>query len=427
MISTAVFVHGRAKFAGRDTNGTGAMSTTLLLSTYLFLLLVVSFGELLIQTLNLKRIVENLSRGAEGTRQALLYSKAKAELAICQSLASAIYLFAFVSSGSFGIVERWLYQKVGGIFFGPLYLIAVAVLLSLPSIPFQLYSRFAIEERFGFNKMTFKQWLGDELKGLSLLVTLGAGFFALLLWAVSHTGDSWWIAATVAIGACQLLLLYIFPLFISPLFNRFTPLEDRTTKGEIEEMLSRRGYVASEILVMDGSARSPHPNAYFTGFKGSKRIVLFDTLLEKLTSRQVVAVVAHELGHEKLKHTLKTLVFSLVATASLFFIAGIVSRKAEVYFAFGFTIPSAHALLALLFFAFPVIVAPFSPLFSLISRRFEYQADAFAAQCGMKRELIEALSVLNQVSLTNPSPHPLYKFYYYSHPTLEERIEALER
>lgn len=402
------------------------MAPSTLLTSYLLVFLLLTSGEILIQALNLNQIVRNQARSQEEEKaKALKYSRAKGEVQIYQTMAVAAYFFTFVSLSGFGRLEQNLYQKVGPSFFGPIYLIALALILSIPSLPFGLYSQFVVEERFGFNKMTIGGWFIDRLKGLLLLAVLGGGFFSLILWVVRITGDAWWFAATLTIGLCQLLLLYLFPVIISPLFNRFTPLADTATREEIEEMLKRGGYQASEILVMDGSARSAHPNAYFTGVKNSKRIVLFDTLLQKLSRKQVVAVVAHELGHEKLKHTLKTLLFSFLVTGTLFYIAGIALHTAEVYFAFGFAIPSTHALLALLFYVAPPLIAPLAPLFSILSRRFEFQADDFAKRCGVGEELVEALEVLKEASLSNPDPHPLYKFYYYSHPTVEERASSL--
>jgi STE24 endopeptidase len=240
------------------------------------------------------------------------------------------------------------------------------------------------------------------------------------------TGSYWWLYAFAFLATVQLLLMYLYPVFIAPLFNTFTPLEEGSLKDQIFSLAEKIGFKTSGIFIMDGSKRSSHGNAYFTGFGAIKRIVLFDTLIENLSEPQAISVLAHEMGHERKGHIKKTLVISLITTCLGFWVLSLFINYQPFYQAFGFPTKSYHAALVIFAFASSPITYFLSPLFSLLSRKHEYEADRFAIDAvGGCDDLCEALLSLSKNSLSNLTPHPWYSFFHYSHPTLTERLQAM--
>jgi STE24 endopeptidase len=310
---------------------------------------------------------------------------------------------------------------------GVLFCLGVGVIFSLASLPSNLYSTFGIESRFGFNKTTLSLYFSDKLKGLILGIMIGGPFLYVVLWLMQATGEYWWIWAFVFIAMFQLLMIIIFPTFIAPWFNKFEPLPSGELRDRIMALAKQIGFKASGIFVMDGSKRSAHSNAYFTGIGKAKRIVLFDTLIEQMTIDQGLAVLAHEMGHYKMKHIRRMmLVQSVILFVGLYFLGRLVNYE-PVFTAFGLQ-PSNHAALVL----FSLISGPFTfylgPLVNLLSRKHEYEADRFAAiTLGNGKPMEEALINLTVKNLSNLTPHPWYSAYHYSHPTPTERIGAIRQ
>jgi STE24 endopeptidase len=335
--------------------------------------------------------------------------------------------------GGFGWLDEWLrdYQwsdtVTGLAFIGVLF-----VGNTLLSLPFQIYDTFVIEERFGFNKTTPKTFVIDQIKGLLLAVALGVPLLALVLW-IFGTVDNAWLWAWLAFTAFQLLMTYLAPTFILPLFNKFKPMEDGELKSSIQEMSKKCDFPLTEIHVMDGSKRSTKSNAFFTGFGKRKKIALFDTLIENHGTDELLGVLAHEVGHFKKKHIIQRMIFSFVQTAVVFFLLGLVTDKDSAFAqglfeAFGMNKEQISTAAGLVFFM--LLFSPVSRVLSVIgnlsSRKHEFEADAYAAEIqGTPDHLIKALKKLAADNLSNLTPHPLPVFLDYSHPPMSVRIKAL--
>ena len=307
------------------------------------------------------------------------------------------------------------------------FLLVTGVALSLPGLPLDWYAQFRLEERFGFNTTTQKLWWVDRIKGLLLGFLIGYPLLVLILKLVGWTGQWWWLWAWGSLLVFQLLMAVLAPVLILPLFNKFTPLPEGSLRERLQKLAERTRFRAKSIQVMDGSKRSRHSNAFFTGFGGFRKIVLFDTLIQQLAEAELEAVLAHEIGHFKRRHIPKMLSASALGSLAGFFLLSLIAGQNWFYQAFGFE--SGNITPALLLFGMLSGLATFwlSPLAHWWSRRYEYQADAFAA--GVMNEpgpLIGALRKLNEKNLSNLTPHPVYSRFYYSHPTLLERERALD-
>ncbi|MDP2604176.1 MAG: M48 family metallopeptidase [Deltaproteobacteria bacterium] len=310
---------------------------------------------------------------------------------------------------------------------GIIFCLAVGAVFFIIGLPADLYATFRLEARFGFNKTTVKLYVADKFKGLMLGVVFGVPLLYVVLWLMEATGRYWWIGAFVFICGFELLMIVIYPTFIAPLFNKFEPLKDGNLRDRILKLAEQVGFHAIGIYSMDGSRRSAHSNAYFTGIGKAKRIVLFDTLIEQMTIEQGVAVLAHEMGHYKMKHIRRMLVVQTVFLFVGLFILSLLVEYRPLFSAFGLQ-PTSHAVLVL----FSLLSGPFTfylaPLMNLLSRKHEYEADRFAAVTLRDgRPMEEALVNLTVKNLSNLTPHPWYSFYHYSHPTPVERIEAIRR
>jgi STE24 endopeptidase len=290
-----------------------------------------------------------------------------------------------------------------------------------------LYSTFALEAKFGFNKTSVGLYLTDKVKGLALSLVLGVPFLWVILWLMDVTGRHWWLWAFAFISAFQLLMIVIFPTFIAPWFNKFEPLKEGEFRDGILALADQVGFKTSGIYSMDGSKRSAHSNAYFTGIGKSKRIVLFDTLLEQMNMEQGLAVLAHEMGHYKMKHIRRMLIVQTIFLLIGLFILSVLLDYQPLYAAFGLQ-PSHHAALLL----FSLLAGPFTfylgPLMNILSRKHEYEADHFAAvTLHDGKAMEEALINLTVRNASNLTPHPWYSAYHYSHPTPAERIGAIRQ
>jgi STE24 endopeptidase len=309
---------------------------------------------------------------------------------------------------------------------GLIFCFGVALVFSILSLPTDLYSTFKLEARFGFNKTTWKLYLTDKLKGFLLGALIGLPFLFVVLWLMEGTGSYWWIWTFFFVSGFQLLMVIVYPTFIAPLFNKFEPLPEGELRNRIMRLVEQVGFKTNGIFSMDGSKRSAHSNAYFTGIGKAKRIVLFDTLIAQMTIDQGLAVLAHEMGHYKMKHIRRMLV---VQTVFLFFGLYILSLLVDyrpLFAAFGLDNPSNYGALVL----FSLLSGPFTfyldPLINRLSRKHEYEADRFAVETlHDPRPMEEALVNLTVKNLSNLAPHPWYSAYHYSHPTPTERIGAI--
>jgi STE24 endopeptidase len=296
-------------------------------------------------------------------------------------------------------------------------------------LPLTLYQTFVIEERFGFNKMNARLWLTDLVKSTLLGAAIGLPIAALILWLMGATGSLWWLWAWAVWMGFNLLLLVIYPTFIAPLFNKFKPLDDENLKARVTELMRRCGFAAKGLFVMDGSKRSAHANAYFTGFGAAKRVVFYDTLLSKLSPGEVDAVLAHELGHFKHKHIIKRIAGMFALSLAGFALLGWLSTQIWFYTGLGVrpNLNGPNDALALLLFLLAVPVFSFfiSPLFALLSRKHEFEADAYAVQQTSGKDLSTALLKLYEDNASTLTPDPVFVKFYYSHPPASERLARM--
>ena len=306
------------------------------------------------------------------------------------------------------------------------FLLLATIALAAPGLPLDWYDQFRLEGRFGFNTTTQKLWWADRLKGLLLGIVLGYPLVVLVLKLAKWMGPWWWLWAWGALLGFQMLMVVLAPVLILPLFNKFTALPEGSLRERLLKLAERTRFRARSIQVMDGSKRSRHSNAFFVGFGGFRKIVLFDTLIQQLAEVELEAVLAHEIGHFKKKHIPKTLLVSALSSLAGFWVISLLAAQDWFYRSFGFAPGSIAPVLLLFGLLSGVITFWFSPLAHWWSRRYEYQADAFAAEVMHEpRSLIGALRKLNEKNLSNLTPHPLYSGFYYSHPTLLEREQAL--
>ncbi len=366
----------------------------------------------------------------ESYTRSVQYSITKGKFALINETAGAFFLVLLILSGFFGVVDNFLYSlDVGSYFHGLFFIFSIGLVFAVFSLPFSLYSQFVIEESFGFNKMTLALFFLDRMKALIMSIIIAAPLYFVLLWLLEVTGSWWWLLAFGCYTLFQLFITIIYPTVIAPLFNKFTPLADGSLKDKINTLLKKVHYKSKGVFMMDGSKRSKHSNAYFTGIGKTKRIVLFDTLINILKQNEITAVLAHEIGHQKKKHIVKLLIISILSVLLGFFLIDLLLYYTPLYTAFGFSRISFHAILILLSLCSGAFTFILTPFFSLLSRKYEYAADKYAALQVKKGAsyLINALLTISKDNLSNLTPHPLYSFYYYSHPTLAERVKALEK
>lgn len=356
------------------------------------------------------------------------YQKANSRFGLYTSLFSFIVMLIMLSFGVFGWLDEVLRQYISNemgltlAFFGIIYIINDII-----TLPLDYYATFIIEERFGFNKSTKATFWLDQLKGLLLTVVLGGAILTLIAWLYGTLGSMAWLYAWGAVTVFSLFMTLFYSNIIVPLFNKQTPLEAGELRDAIEAFSQRAGFAVNNIYVMDASKRSSKANAYFTGFGAKKRIVLFDTLINDLNTDEIVAVLAHEIGHYKKRHTLQGMFISICYTGVILFLLSLLLDNQYIAAALGGQVASFHLGLiafSILFTPVSLIIGIFS---SIHSRKNEYQADAYAAGFGLAEPLISGLKKLSVKSLSNLNPDPLYVFFYYSHPTLLQRIQNLRK
>ena len=364
------------------------------------------------------------------------YTLAKARLGLVHLAWGTFILLGWTLLGGLNLLNQTLLQSMDAGMAQQLALLAAFALISgLLDLPFSLYQTFVLEARFGFNKSTLPLWLGDLLKSTLLAAVIGLPIAWIILWFMGTTGHLWWLWAWGIWTGFQLLLMWIFPSFIAPLFNKFEPLADESLKARVTALMQRCGFAAKGLFVMDGSRRSAHANAYFTGFGASKRVVFYDTLLKQLNADEVEAVLAHELGHFKHQHITKRMLGMFALSLAGFAALGWLSQQVCFYTGLG-AIPStalafgmsAHddALALLLFMlATPVFTFWITPLMAHFSRRDEFEADAYAMQQAQGSALACALLKLYEDNASTLTPDPVYARYYYSHPPAVERLARM--
>ena len=365
-------------------------------------------------------------------RKAADYTIAKARLSLLEMALGTAVLLGWTLLGGLSALNQGLVQWMGGGMGQQIALLAAFVFISgLIDLPMTLYQTFVLEERFGFNKMTFKLWLADMVKSSAVGALIGLPIVALILWVMGAAGLWWWLWAWGLWMGFNLLLLLIYPTFIAPLFNKFQPLEDETLKARVTALMQRCGFAAKGLFVMDGSKRSAHANAYFTGFGAAKRVVFYDTLLAKLSAGEVDAVLAHELGHFKHKHIIKRILSMFAMSLAGFALLGWLATQVWFYTGLGvlpnMTAGAPNDALALLLFMLAVPIFSFfiSPLFAQLSRKHEFEADAYAVAQTSGADLSTALLKLYEDNASTLTPDPLYVKFYYSHPPAFERLQRM--
>ena len=355
------------------------------------------------------------------------YTTARVRLGMLDVVVGALFVLALTLGGLLQAMHAgWMALGLVGIAHGLAFIAGLAVLSALLDLPFSLYRTFVIEERFGFNKMTLRLFLIDLAKGALLGAAIGLPLLAAVLWLMAKMGEAWWLYVWLVWLGFNLLALAIYPTLIAPLFNKFTPLADAVLKERIEALLERCGFRASGLFVMDGSKRSAHGNAYFTGFGQAKRIVFFDTLLEKLAPGEVEAVLAHELGHYKRRHVWKRIAVLALASLGFLWLLGSLIDAPWFYQGLGMQAQGTAPALVLFSLVVPLFAFPLSPLTSALSRRHEYEADAYAAGQTRAADLVAALVKLYRDNAATLTPDPLYSAFYDSHPPAAARIAQLQ-
>ncbi|MDB5860961.1 MAG: putative rane protein related to protease [Ramlibacter sp.] len=358
------------------------------------------------------------------------YTVSKSRVGLIETAFGTAVLIGWTLLGGLDALNRALLAWMGPGMLQQLVLLgAFAVIGGLLELPFSLYQTFVVEQRFGFNKMTWKLWLADAAKATLLGAVIGLPIAALILWLMGAAGPWWWLWAWAVWMGFNLLLLVVYPSFIAPLFNKFQPLEDETLKARVTALMQRCGFAAKGLFVMDGSKRSAHANAYFTGFGAAKRVVFYDTLLAKLSPGEVDAVLAHELGHFRHKHIIKRIVALFALSLLGFALLGWLATKGWFYSGLGVrpNMVGPNDALALLLFmlAVPAFTYFISPLMAQFSRRHEFEADAFAATQTSGRDLGNALLKLYEDNASTLTPDPVFVKFYYSHPPASERLARL--
>lgn len=413
------------------------------MNAYLFLILILILGsfvlDLIVDRLNLTAIDTRIPDefkdvyDAEKYSQSQQYLRDSTRFSMIRNAITVPVTLGFILLGGFAWVDS--VARAPGWPMIPTGLLFAAVLLLLAqvmSVPFSLYDTFVLEERYGFNRTTPKTFVLDLAKGLALGALIGLPLFAVLLWFFSRAGTVAWLYSWAVVTVVQLVLMYVAPAYIMPLFNKFEPLEEGELRSAIQEYADREGFALEGIYSMDGSKRSARANAFFTGFGRMKRIVLFDTLIEKHSVDELVGILAHEIGHYKLRHIHKTLLVSVLSTGLMLFLLSIFLRAEGLYEAFGVSTAAIHGFFpiygGMIFFGY--LYAPISLLTGILvnrlSRKHEYEADAFAVRTTPERQVfIDALKKLTVDNLGNLRPHALKVLLEYSHPPVLQRIRAI--
>jgi STE24 endopeptidase len=365
---------------------------------------------------------------AEKYEKARQYDKAHSKFGLISSIFSLIAILLMLCFDGFDFVDAMARKHSENAYLLPMIFFGILLLASdIISMPFSIYSTFVIEEKFGFNKTTPKTFVLDKIKGYLIGIILGGGILSAFIWFYESIGDGFWLAVWIFMAAFSIFMVMFYTSLIVPLFNKLTPLEDGELRKGIESYCTEVGFKLSNLFVIDGSKRSSKSNAYFSGLGPKKKIVLFDTLIEKQENNEIIAVLAHEIGHYKLKHTLTAVVISILQTGFMLFLLSLVIKSPLLGNALGVENMSLHIGLI----AFSLLYSPISTItgifLNILSRKNEFQADAYAAETNDGNQLIKALKKLSVDNLSNLYPHPAYVFVHHSHPPILKRIEAIKK
>ncbi len=409
------------------------------MNLYLMIVLAILIGsyllDLIVDILNVRHVDTKLPEEFEGLYDEVKYKtsqeylKVNTQFSIFSATVSMLITISFILAGGFNWVDRIARSfDFGSIATGLIFAGLIMLGSQLIQIPFSIYDTFVIEDRFGFNKTTPKTFILDILKSWLLTVIIGGLVLAGVLWFFESVGESAWLYCWLALSFFQIFLMFVAPVVIMPLFNKFVPLEDGSLKKAIEDYAGSQKFKLKGIFKMDGSKRSTKSNAYFTGFGKFRRIVLFDTLIEKHTEDELVSILAHEMGHYKKKHILISIAMSLLTTGVMFYVLSLFINNQGLFAAFKMNEMSIYA--SLFFFGF--LYAPIDMMLSIyaniISRRHEYEADKYAVLTYKKPEsMISALKKLSVENLSNLTPHPFKVFFSYSHPPVLARVRAIKK
>ncbi len=354
------------------------------------------------------------------------YTAAKVGLARIELLYAAVILLGLTLGGGIELLDLlWRGVELSPLWRGVAFLLSLTLFTSLLDLPFALYRTFRIEQRFGFNRTTLGLYFSDQLKQMVLMLLIGAPMAALVLWLMEGAGANWWLYVWAVWSGFTLLMMWAYPAVIAPLFNKFVPLADEELRQRIDQLLQRCGFKSNGIFVMDGSRRSSHGNAYFSGLGGNKRIVFFDTLLQSLNHDEIEAVLAHELGHFRRNHIKKRIVLMMVMSLIGLALLGWLMQQPWFFSALGVSTPSVHAALALFLMVLPVFTFFLQPLMAMSMRKHEFEADDFAAEHAEASDLISALVKLYQENASTLTPDRLYSAFHDSHPPAPVRIAHL--
>ncbi|MFH1491249.1 MAG: M48 family metallopeptidase, partial [Pseudomonadota bacterium] len=403
------------------------------LAIILFILIGQYFLDLVIDLLNVRTLQTDLPVEFEGVYDAEKYKKSQeylkdnTRLGIIGDSVNTPAIIAFILLGGFNLVDRFARSfELGPIPTGLIFAAALLLAFYIFNIPFSIYSTFVIEEKYGFNRTTPKTYILDILKGGILVAVIGSIILSGVLWFFARAGSWAWIICWLAVFLFQVFLMFLAPVLIMPIFNKFTPIEEGELKETVETYAKAQGFKIKGLFTMDGSKRSTKSNAFFTGFGKYRRIVLFDTLIDRHTVDELVAVLAHEMGHYKKGHILKALFISFITTGFLFYILSIFMNSKGLFAAFRMEEISLYAGLFFFGFLYTPIEMVLSVFGHMLSRKHEYEADAYAVETfGRPEAMITALKKLSVDNLSNLTPHPLKVFMSYSHPPVLDRIKAI--
>ncbi len=409
------------------------------MNLFSYLFLAALFGSFAVQWLLLYRHRSHVSRHREAVpaqfrdkvpleahQKAADYTVAKSSLARIDLVISVVLLLLWTLAGGLELVDRfWRGLDLSVIWTGTGVMLSIMLISSILDLPLSLYRTFVLEEKFGFNKTTVRVFMTDMLKNTVLSLLIGFPMLALILWLMDNAGEMWWLYVWMTWFGFSLFMMWFYPAFIAPLFNKFRPLDNVELRTRIEALLTRNGFASQGIYVMDGSTRSTHGNAYFTGMGGNKRIVFFDTLMNELTNEEIEAVLAHELGHFKCNHIKKRIAILGVMFLAGFALLGWLIDQPWFYTGLGVSSASTWMALTLFMMVIPVFTFFTQPLFSYYSRRHEFEADNFAAAQGRTADLIQALVKLYKENANTLTPDPLYSAFHDSHPPAPVRIAHL--
>jgi len=362
----------------------------------------------------------------EAHQKAANYTIAKLNVGKVELLYGTAILLVWTFGGGLNLLDQfWLTRLSESLWYSVAVMISFIIIGALIDFPFSIYRTFVIEEKFGFNKMNAKLFIKDSLTGIIVNLVIVTPLLWVMLWLMQTAGEFWWAYVWLVLISFMLLMMFIYPTVIAPIFNKFNPLEDGDLKQRIEALLSRCGFASQGIFIMDGSKRSSHGNAYFTGFGKNKRIVFFDTLLESLEPQEIEAVLAHELGHFKHKHIRKQLMLTSVLMLGSLALLGWLMQQSWFFTSLGIDTESTHMALILFMLVLSIFGIYFQPIFSFLSRKNEFEADDFAAKQSSANDLIQALVKLYKENANTLTPDPLYSAFHDSHPPAPVRVAYL--